>query len=145
MAADSGVFSGSVWLPSGGSKLLRLSDGSIVGCAGWRPAIRRGVQWLELLAASRAWHYPESDWPAFPRAPEEGDDLDLVILRPDGVIWHFCRKFELYPSEWPIAAAGSDSEFLYGAMLAGASAEEAVDLAIAHVRNAQPPRVSMRH
>lgn len=139
MAADSGSFWGQLWVPSP-PKLIRLSDGGIAGMSGWKPVIERGLRWLDEVYD---WSRPE-DGPPLPRKPDEKNDLDVLLLRPNGEIWNFTGEFELYRSDWTFSATGSGTDFLIGAMLAGASAIEAIDLAIERMTNARPPRISMR-
>ena len=135
IAADSGNWAGDGILIGRTNKLLRLEcgefKGSVVGLAGWRPAIDRALAWLR--------HGGDR-----PRQSEEVHDLDLLILKPDGEVWTFCRHFELYQCTGAAFAAGSHHTFLLGAMLAGASAEEAVALAVEHCAHAAGPVCSMR-
>jgi hypothetical protein len=132
MAADSGVWQGGVWLPSAG-KLSRLYGGTIAGVAGWRPEWELALRWYQAGAP------PDSR----PPNPSEKSDLDVLLLKPNGEIWNLTENFRLFKSEWPIAVAGSHTEFVLGALLAGASAKQAVELACAHCSYARPPVVTM--
>jgi len=120
MAADSGVWVGDIF--SGHvAKIVRLGDGRLVGLAGWRPEIEKGLAWL----AQRA-----------PKPPPVGDcDFAALILAPCG-IWRVNHKFDVYRhiGEW--AVEGAHDEFLLGALAAGSSAAEAVRLAIIYCRRA---------
>lgn len=131
MAADSGVWHGEVWMPCK-TKLRRLPDGSIVGAAGWKPVFEEWISWYEAGA----------DPGKQPPAPKDDNDLDVIILNPDRTIWNMGFG-KLWRNEWPIAAAGSHSEFVLGALLAGMSAPDAVALAIAHLSRARGPMTSM--
>jgi hypothetical protein len=59
-----------------------------------------------------------------------------MLLKPDGTVWVITHKFHCYRSDKLCHASGAHTEFVYGAMLAGASAEQAVRLAIQHCRSA---------
>lgn len=142
MAADSGSFSGGFWTASQ-PKIRRLDDGSLVGLAGWKPVIARALLWVDSVAQHKTWDDPWA-WPALPREGEEVNDLDLIIVRNNGEIWNFCRKFEFFRADnQEFAVAGSHFDFMVGAMCAGASAEGAVDLAIMRTTTARPPRISV--
>lgn len=122
IAADTQSWNGNLKI-SRTSKLRRLDIG-ICGFAGWRPIIHHAIAWLE---AGGPWG--KITPPAI--TVDEPTDLTGVILRPDG-IWNLTSKFDVYRSDAAIDVCGAHQEFLYGAMLAGASAEDAVRLAIRH-------------
>ena len=125
MAADTGSWHGNVKPGGRATKIVRLADGSLFGAAGWKPTILVAREWLNA-------GMPLAD------RPDKADDDDLsgIMLKTDMSIWNINHRFELYPSDAEIDAVGSHTEFLYGAMLAGASAEEAVRLAIKHCNGA---------
>lgn len=122
MAADTQSWHGSLKI-SCASKLRRMEIG-ICGFAGWRPIIEQAIGWLE---GGGPWHGQKP--PSI--TVDEPTDLAGVILRHDG-IWNLSSKFDVYRSSSAIECCGAHPEFLFGAMLAGASAEEAVRLAIRH-------------
>lgn len=122
IAADTQSWHGNLKI-SQASKLRRMEIG-ICGFAGWRPVIERAIVWLE---AGGPWQWGNKP-PAI--IADDATDLTGVILRPDGSIWNLTSKFDVYRTENVIDCCGAHPEFLYGAMLAGASAEEAVRLAI---------------
>jgi hypothetical protein len=124
MVADTASWSGGVKFGNA-QKIARMPDGSLLGCAGWKPVIMQVREWL--ADGARADNKP---------TPADKDDLDAIILRPDGKIWSISYRFDLYPSDALMDAAGAHNEFLLGAMLAGASAEEAVRLALRHCGSA---------
>lgn len=121
MAADTQSWHGNLKISSA-SKLRRFDIG-IGGFTGWRPVIEIAQSWLE----------HGGPWGSDHQRPSAVAEADLsgVILRPDG-IWILTHKFDVYRSASAIECCGAHSEFLFGAMLAGASAEEAVRLAILH-------------
>jgi hypothetical protein len=133
MAADSSVWTGNIWMPSAESKLRRMSDGAVMGLAGWWPEIEAAIRWYQDGAK------PDSR----PAKPDEGD-LDILILTPQGKLWNLCNNFRLYRSEWPLGVAGSHTEFVLGALMAGASAKQAVEQACRHCSHARGPVTTMR-
>lgn len=116
MAADTGVWQGDLVVGST-TKIHRLKDGRLYAGAGDR----------SLTYACRQWLMGEADKPS----PVSDDNrFGALILATTGV-WRVDHNFELYPSAThDFVVEGAHSEFLLGAMAAGASAEEAVRLAI---------------
>ena len=106
-------------------KIVRLPDGSLFGAAGWQPEIERAQNWLANGAD-----------PTIRPAKAEEADLEGILLKPDGSVWTVAHTFDVYRTNATTDAVGSQKEFLYGAMAAGASAEEAVRLAIKCCGNA---------
>jgi ATP-dependent protease HslVU (ClpYQ) peptidase subunit len=120
MAADSKTWCGSV-ATAQCVKIHRLLNGGLFAGAGWTAAIQQAEQWLNDDAVA------EKKPP-----PAEKDDLNGIFLDRDGLLWWVSHRFDVYRCHGEIAAAGAHSEFLYGAMFSGLSAEEAVRLAIEH-------------
>lgn len=116
MAADTGIWQG-LLVCGYASKIVRLPDGGLFAACGAHAAAVLCAEWL---AGER--EKPE---------PEEEGSFGALMLSPNG-IWHVDYKLRIYKSPSAIAAEGSHTEFLLGAMYAGASAEEAVRLAIKH-------------
>jgi ATP-dependent HslUV protease subunit HslV len=132
MAADTGNWHGGICF-GGARKLWRLNDGSIFGGAGWQPVVELTRDWLQ--SGMTADTKPE---------PVADDDLDGLLLKPDGSVWIITHKFHCYRSDKFCNTGGAHSEFLYGAMLAGASAEHAVRLAIQYCGSAAGDVLSER-
>lgn len=124
MAADTSSWHGSILIGKA-TKIQRIHGLGLVGGSGWKPLVHRALEWLECGATDK-------DRPA----PAESGDLSLTVLRESGEIWNVTHKFDFYPCDSEIDAIGAHTEFLYGAMLAGASAEEAVRLALKHCQAA---------
>lgn len=118
MAADGVMWRGNVCLPAP-PKIKRLADGTLFAASG-TSAI---CQWF--LDA-----FPNLRAPGGPAVA--ADDLSALIVCPDGS----CLKcdFHLLPYTvlGPYHAVGASFEFVSGALAAGASAEQAVRLAIEH-------------
>lgn len=124
MAADTSSWHGDIRSGSA-RKIWRLGDGSLFAAGGWKPVIGLALEWLDAGAQATD-----------RQADAAEGDLDGLILRPDGRIWCLTHRFMLYRSDRDYDVAGAHHEFLHGAMLAGASAEEAVRLAIRHCARA---------
>lgn len=74
---------------------------------------------------------------------EEG--VGIIILRPDGVVWHGNESLRFWPGENPSTTGMSTAcYFCEGAMAAGMSAEEAVRLTISRVDHIGGP-VQVEH
>lgn len=125
IAADTQAWNGNLKLGQA-SKLCRFEFG-VCGFSGWKPAIERAKKWLK--HGEKIWLEDGVQRLGARPSPADEGDLSAVILTRDG-IWNLSHKFEVYRSSNAIETCGAHSEFLYGAMLAGASAEEAVRLAI---------------
>lgn len=119
MASDSGVFHGDYHFVTQ-QKIFRAPDGSLYACSGPAAPAAAVSRWFALGR-------PEDfSWPAV--AHEDG--FGVIWLRQDG-IWLIDEAFVPFPDDgMPFAADGSHSDFLFGAMAQGASAVEAVELAI---------------
>ena len=78
-----------------------------------------------------------------PDIPSDEDGVAAIWLRPRGVFTAY-DSAEFVPEPSPFIAAGSHTEFLMGAMAAGASAEEAVGLALEHCAFARGPMMVRR-
>jgi hypothetical protein len=120
MAADTAVWCGDV-LAGHSRKIVRLADGRLFAAAGDRPQIQKCVYWLN----------GEAERPAAVDECEFG----ALILAVDG-IWRIDYRFDIYGSVGDFAVEGAHDEFLMGTMAAGASAKEAVQLAIKYARRA---------
>lgn len=66
------------------------------------------------------------------------DDFEALVLKPDGKIWCFNHKGQSFIHPAP-AASGSGAKFAYGAMEAGSSPEEAVEIACRRNIHSQGP------
>lgn len=115
MAADSAVWGDQI-IVEHVRKIWRLADGSLFGCSGRLCDAQACADWL----------LNGGDKPA----PAEKGYFTALVAAPDGVVrrieWDM-RPFEI---TGPYHTCGAHMEFLHGAMAAGASAEEAVRLAI---------------
>lgn len=115
MAADTAVWCDQIVVEHV-IKIVRLPDGSLFGCSGRVCDAQAFADWL-MGKGER------------PPAAEKGYFSGLIVA-PDGSVrrveWDM-RPFDL---AGPYHTCGSHCEFLHGALAAGATAEEAVALAI---------------
>jgi len=94
------------------TKVQRTDDGRIFGASGSIVDITRFAKWM---------HGAE--------APELSEDFCALILMPNGKVYYVGNKLE--PSEYIVPQAiGSGADFAIGAMLAGQSPHEAVEIAM---------------
>jgi hypothetical protein len=133
MAADSAVWCGDI-VVAHRKKIIRLPDGSLFGGAGSTPIIHMAQEWImgafnTTYPVSRLNLNDHLDKPTRVLAEHQ---LDGMILRPDGSLWHLNYQWDLYDMTVLFAACGSHHDFVLGAMYAGATAERAVKLAIEH-------------
>lgn len=112
VAGDGMVTSGTTVCNTDFCKVHRLSDGRIAGIAGSAFNVIPFVEWLENGGD----------------CPELSEGFDALVLHPDGKCWAYNEKGRFIPEPAP-TAVGSGREIAIGAMLAGASAREAVAIA----------------
>lgn len=104
---------------------IRRFDGTLIGCMGDNPEITAFEAWMADGARGNA-------KPNFAR--ENG--FGALRAMPDGTLQLACYTLYWETLVVPFFAIGSASTFLFGALYAGASAEEAVRLAIQHTLHA---------
>lgn len=108
-------------------KLHRLATGKLLACSGSH-ALSIAVQ-----------EWADSGWSTDGKpVPVEDNRFAALWLREDGV-WHISSQFLKYRDPGPFAAQGCHREFMLGAMMHGASAIEAVELAIKYGDSARGP------
>lgn len=124
LAADTAGFIGNM-IVGFSRKIARGPDGRVAGATGdaaigdsFLDAVERGEE--------KEWQVPTGTKP---------EDFAAVVVMPDEVIYEVVDT-GYHNIAAPFFAIGSAYEFLMGAMAAGASAEEAVRLAIKHTRAA---------
>jgi len=119
MATDSAVSQGEI-IVGHRNKIIRLHDGSLLATAG---------------DSSLSWVC--RDWLNGDHRPQPVGELDFAALwlSPKG-LFRIDHRFFAFPDLGEFAAEGAHDEFVLGAMAAGASAEEAVGLAIRYCRRA---------
>lgn len=124
VAADGAGFSGDVITSFSKQKLIRSPDGAIGGAAGPTCDVLIFRRWFSQSTVEQrqaAGTVPLSDM-------ESG--LEMLWLEPGGEIWTAFYDGKPYPLEAKMAATGSLWQVAQGAMLAGATAEEAVLICI---------------
>lgn len=113
MAADSLVTSDRV-VSGTVRKLSRLKDGGIVGCAGRVDVAGEFAAWLNGVAE---------------KPKEVDDDFYALVLTADGEVFLYDERLSPTHVEADFYAIGSGHEVAKGAMAAGATPEEAVEIA----------------
>lgn len=104
-------------------KIKRTEARAIYACCGWD---------IDIYAFDRWVIYPAERPDPFNR----DDGFQALMLREDGTLWLFDNSLRCAPVVAPFYAIGANTGFLMGAMHAGASAAEAVRLAIVHTDGA---------
>lgn len=114
MAADGAVWSGCVALSFTDKKITRLQDGSLAGCAGDTGSIVKFLHWARGGFETG-------------KLPPMKKEFAAIVAKLDGTVMEFDSNQGFAEiSHFTFAAKGYADEFLYGAMAAGATAEEAV-------------------
>ncbi len=104
------------------AKIMRRADGAMAGASG-----RADICWQFLEDFGRG-----GDPGSFRPTVKDDEDFSGLWITHDGVVWD-CTPQGAYPAgDCPWNVLGSAYAFLHGAMAAGASAEQAVRLAIEH-------------
>jgi hypothetical protein len=118
LAADTSTYiqDGNLRLPGRVSKIRRLPDGSLYSGAGTVSQIEALRIWL---ISERAGEKPKTD------------EVTALHVRPDGTVLVYDGAAEREMREAPFYAAGTGAAAALGAMMAGASAPEAIRIAIA--------------
>jgi hypothetical protein len=126
IAADTGAFCGCVLVETAAEKIVHAADGAVGASTGDAGATHAFRGWfLNSIGHRRT---PGG----YPLTFEKDSGFDCVWLEPDGEIWRMDfsgRPFRVFAD---LVAIGSPYEMAFGAMLAGASAAEAVALCIKH-------------
>lgn len=117
MAADSACFDSSLYQGEV-EKLWTLPQIGLIGCCGEIGAMIQFVDWLRADCDRK-------------RKPDLPDDCDFesILVNPDGEVVHYDRHLVPIRVANDIHAIGSGRKLALGAMMAGASAEEAVKIA----------------
>ena len=110
MAGDSLTTAGSLAVRHA-PKVHRLSDGRIVGACGITAECVKIIRWLEGGGDK----------------PELSDDVAALVLNLDGTVCHIDHKLELLDYLVP-CSVGSGGDIALGAMLAGRTPKEAVEI-----------------
>lgn len=120
IAADSGVFQGGTWVGSV-KKLIPVSVGDkTVAVIGWTGDLAGQSIIHDALSAGEDWR-KGFDF--------DGIEGEAIILTSDGAVIFAEKKRRTTKIEAVCFAVGSGMDFALGAMSAGATAEEAVEIA----------------
>lgn len=120
LAADTGVWAGDVLIGVYAQKIVRLADGSLIASAGSVDDITWFIEWAQ------------EGFPVEGR-PTDFDAFGALHVQVDGSVRKFGKKCRPYPAaNQPWFIEGGYEDFLHGACANGATAAEAVYLAIQH-------------
>jgi hypothetical protein len=111
-------------------KIIRTPSGELVGCAGGVGVITEFQEWAM------------AGFPSCSK-PKGSDDFVALVVSPDGKVSKYDGEMRRYDSG-VVGFIGVHAEFLCGALAAGASAEQAVRLALTHCAYAGGEVQSMR-
>lgn len=130
IAADSRQTAEGLIVNDDAIKLFRAKDGSAVGVAGNCASAELARRWFE-------------EGEDFERVPKlEDKDFAALILRPDGRVEWMGVAFAAVAYAVP-TAIGSGDELAIGAMLAGKSPADAVQIAIARMSSCGGPVIEL--
>lgn len=118
MAADSWAVTGSFKTLCPFPKILRLSDGGLVGAAGGITDIWTAFEWFRAGCPSEV---PEFGKP---------DEMDMLWARPDGSLWRPGLGVSRWAPAYQPGAVGSAWQVAETALQMGHSAESAVQVCI---------------
>lgn len=111
MAADSQI-TGEGQILGYMAKVIKLKDGRVFGGTGWADDMVLFTKWMQ----------DEIEKPSL------DEDFGGLILTPEGKVFRIGKKLE--QTEWIVPASlGSGGDIALGAMLAGKSPKEAVEIA----------------
>lgn len=113
MAGDGARFMNDIQRSSTVEKVVRLPDGSLLGCSGDSPDCEAFRQWV---VGGQVGPRPSAK------------SLSALHLQPDGTLLYYSVRGLGVTAEAP-AAVGSGNELALGAMLAGVSPKRAVEIA----------------
>ena len=77
----------------------------------------------------RDWYLNGANPSYFPDAALDDGETDLVVVKSDGTVWVYSASSTPFQIEDPVCAFGAGAEAAWGALLCGASAQRAVEIA----------------
>ena len=77
----------------------------------------------------REWYLNGADPDCFPDSALSDGETDLVVVKADGTVWVYSASATPFQIEDPVCAFGAGAEAAWGALLCGASAQRAVEIA----------------
>lgn len=124
MACDSAFWAGGSTIVGHGQKIFRLPQGGLIGCSGDSGMFEWFPEWINRGA------------PLTERETPSDSGFGAVLVKPDGtIVWYNARCLPM-TIRADFYACGAAETFATGALAAGATAEEAVRLAIKYTDGA---------
>lgn len=77
----------------------------------------------------RDWYLKGADPEYFPNAALDDPETDLVVIKADGTVWVYSASSTPFQVEDQVCTFGSGAEAAWGALLCGATAQRAVEIA----------------
>jgi 20S proteasome alpha/beta subunit len=99
------------------NKIIKTKNGWLVGGAGRATSINELIVWAEAGMD-------------FDNYPDDSKELSAILVDPKGKVFLMDEEYKPFPIKSKYHADGSGGDLALGAMEAGASAEEAVKIAI---------------
>lgn len=125
LASDSAISSDIVYIASM-KKVIRTSAGWLVGGCGDVVHVVRFLSWAEAGFKARS-------------RPPPSEDFAGMAIAPDGSLSLFEKDMMAFPVSAPFLAIGSGADLALGAMAHGASAAQAVEIAIQFCHGCKGP------
>lgn len=127
MASDSACFDSSLYQGEV-DKLWILPSVGLIGCCGEIGAMIRVVDWLKNGSEGR-------------KSPNLPDDCEFeaIVVNPEGEVFHYDRHLVPIRISNQFHAIGSGRKLALGAMMAGASADKAVQIACQYDNGSREP------
>jgi hypothetical protein len=143
MASDSGLFWDDNYCIGTVQKLYRLDNGALYGGAG-----ETDDRQLRALLGEYGPECPVEKL----QHPDLNADYQVLLAMPDGALWyvqitrneeHEGGSVEAFQFKSPMAAIGYGRWGVFGAMVAGKTAAEAIEIMLPYLTNAKPPVQTM--
>lgn len=125
MAADSVGWKGGHIIVPVPPKIWAPKQGGLIGCAGASNEIHQFREWMRGLNEA-------------PDKFDKDERFEAIWVKPDRSIWHCWHtlKWTPMPETTHFIPIGAEVSFMYGALHAGATAEQTVRLTIEHTDGA---------
>lgn len=127
MAADSACFDSDLYQGEV-DKLWVLPSVGLIGCCGEIGAMIRVVDWLK----------SGEEGSKIPNLPDDCD-FEAIVVNPEGEVLHYDRHLVPIRVANKLHAIGSGRKLALGAMMAGASADKAVQIACQYDSGSREP------
>ena len=126
LAADTAIWNGDT-LTGHATKIVKNRHNYLVGATGDYPICQDFISWVEEHLGDIE---ELGDFPV----PDEGADIAGIIISPEDIVTHYDGNgYPIVGIVSPYYAEGLGADMAIGAMAAGATAEQAVQICIDHL------------